>query len=275
MTGNFVLEKATAVKQGTGVYRWALSHQNTIYRPLTVAVGPVSITTASDHRNFIIQSDDFTRSDRGMSMLGDTLKPVVTVVHPHQRFKHEYVAQVGDITPAEIEALATYWLDMSSLDYFTNQNWVTPAGVGDHLQHVTARVPAAGVNFTRGATNMIQVVQYGPAASQLFGVTRGTGSWSYAIDGSSGNPPFLDTSADIYLFKTASALGDFDIGMRHRKQSWRVYGGNIEYQTTTAGGWVNTLFTWQPSTDYMLVLEEDQTASPIGLKSLLIPGLNT
>ena len=149
----FVLEKATATKLSTGVYRWALSHANTIYRPLVVTVGPVSITTSSDHRNFLIQSDDFTRY-------------------------------------------------MSSLDYFTNENWVSPASIGDHLQHVTARVPSTGVVFTRGATNMIQVVQFGPVASQLFGVTRGTGSWSYALDVPTGNPPFLDTAADIFLFKT-------------------------------------------------------------------------
>ena len=153
----FVLEKASATKLQTGIYTWPLSHQNTLYRPKRITFGPVSITTSTDQRNLLIHSDDFVKSDRSMVRMGDVFKPLVTAVHPHQRFKHEYSQVASSTSVATIEAAVTYWLDMSSLTFFTNENWVSPAAVGDGIQHVMARKPPTGVRITTGARQTLMI----------------------------------------------------------------------------------------------------------------------
>ena len=59
----YVLEKSSAVKVSTGIYRWSFAHQNEIV-PDRVTVGPISITTSNDQRNVVIESDTFRKSDR-------------------------------------------------------------------------------------------------------------------------------------------------------------------------------------------------------------------
>ena len=262
MVHQFVLEKSSATRISAGIYKWQLSHQNRITNPKVVSFGPVSITSSADHRNFLIESDDFLKSDRGLVRRGDTLKPVVATVHPHQRFKHEYEQQVSNIAASTVDDIVTYWFDASDLTKFLNESYVQ-ASVGESLDRYFVRQPSSGVTFYTSGDNKIKLVKYGPTASQLYGVTRlPAASWSYSIDSSTGNIDFNDSAADLYMIRLPSNVSGLDVGMKHRKQSWRVYNNEIQYQISSANTWIDCGFTLIPGEDYLLIFEEDQAASP-------------
>ena len=124
MTTRFLLEKAASTRLSKGIYRWSLSHQHRVKNPNYCTVGPVSITSNTDQRNCILESEYFTNSTEGMTMRGDTQKPHFYHVFPNQRYKHEYQEEVTGISADEVSAFTTYWFDGSDLSKFWNESYV-------------------------------------------------------------------------------------------------------------------------------------------------------
>ena len=250
----YVLEKSSAVKVSTGIYRWSFAHQNEIV-PDRVTVGPISITTSNDQRNVVIESDTFRKSDRNTVRRGDALKPVLCNVFPHQRFKHEHVQASTAITAAEIEALSSVviWLDLHDPQYILNEA-LAAAAVGDSVDRVISRKPSGSLIFFASGDDKVQKV----AQENTFGLRQADGSaWSFMLDSSTANNPTLVPSGgvDIYMIKAPTNLNVNEIGILHKQQKWRFYQGGLQYQAHYAS-WVASNLVFLGGYDYIMIFTE-------------------
>ena len=90
----YLLELRDAQKIDTGVYRWSFSQQN-LFRADTITVGPTSVTCESDYRNVVVLSNTFRESSLPHVNRSDSLRPVVTVIHPEFRSTHAPDSEAG------------------------------------------------------------------------------------------------------------------------------------------------------------------------------------
>ena len=246
----FVLEKATATKLSTGKYKWSLSHQNTVHVPRSVKVGPVSITSTIDQRSYLIESEDFTKSDRAMVRRGDTLKPVLCMVHPYNRVKLDIVQNTTLVDAAYLEAQCAFWFDASTMTYFTL------AGV--NLSRFDSRIPASNLNLQTSGTDETKVVDFG----DIYAVTEVTGASTTTLKDSSwsNNPASLANGADIIMFRTPSDVVTFAPGTKHRYLEWGIQYCRIVYLIAFDTNWQESDVLVEPDTDYLVVFKEDTTA---------------
>ena len=154
----YLLEKRNANKVSTGIYRWSFTLRNEV-RPDRVIVGPCSVSTSSDQRNIVINSDTFRKSDRNTVYRANDLRPVLTVVYANERHKHEYTAPSTDITTTQILDLATQghllvWLDLHDEQYLLNDT-LAPASVGDSMNRLLSRVPGGTMTFYPSGTDKV------------------------------------------------------------------------------------------------------------------------
>ena len=87
----YLLEKATAVKVSTGVYKWAFGTRNE-HRPTALTVGPVTVSATSDVRHVVLLSQTFSNDSKTHTLKGNDLQPVLYVVHPEQRVTRSVTA---------------------------------------------------------------------------------------------------------------------------------------------------------------------------------------
>ena len=101
MTALYLLELRNATKGEVGEYTWSFGNRNEV-RPVSVTVGPCSVTTDTDQRQVTILSDSFRNAGKTHTLRGDNLQNVLTVIHPDERYAQcEYGSIRGECPPSE------------------------------------------------------------------------------------------------------------------------------------------------------------------------------
>jgi len=184
----YLLEKATAVKVSTGVYKWAFGTRNE-HRPTALTVGPVTVSATSDVRHVVLLSQTFSNDSKTHTLKGNDLQPVLYVVHPEQRVTRSVTAagETASSAPGTDGSVAAIsglrlFMDMKASTMLTSAYASTPT-VGDLARYLYQNAAADQTMIFSG---------YADFEVSAFGTNSGRGvssqaNWQYAIDSSQPN----------------------------------------------------------------------------------------
>ena len=187
MTVLYLLELRNATKGEVGEYTWAFGNRNEV-RPVSVTVGPCSVTTDTDQRQVTILSDSFRNAGKTHTLRGDNLQNVLTVIHPDERYTHNVstAASGGSAPPASgsdesVEQISTLklWIDMRE-DTLLSSAYANSPNIGDPVRYIYQNASAENNIFTGYADFDVSVFGNGRGISSQ-------ASWQYAVESASPN----------------------------------------------------------------------------------------